>query len=82
MSGTGFIPNAPVTITYATESVVVATTISDANGEFSATFTIPPSEGGVHTITASDGTNSLTSTFIMESASPSIPLPLMLISPL
>jgi len=75
MSGTGFLPNTGVTITYATESVVVATTTSDANGEFSATFTIPPSEGGVHTITASDGTNSLTSTFVMESASPLIPSP-------
>ena len=75
MSGTGFLPNTRVTITYATEPIVVATTTSDANGEFSATFTIPPSEGGVHTITASDGTNSLTSTFVMESASPSIPSP-------
>jgi len=75
MSGTGFIPNTRVTITYATEPIVVATTTSDANGEFSAAFTIPPSEGGVHTITASDGTNSLTSTFVMESAPPSIPSP-------
>ena len=77
MSGTGFIPNAPVTITYTTEPVVVATTASDANGEFSAAFTIPPSEGGEHIITASDGTNSLTSTFIMESTAPPTPSPLL-----
>ncbi len=77
MSGTGFLPSTRVTITYATEPVVVATTTSDASGEFSATFTIPPSESGTHTITASDGTNSLSSTFVMESTSPSIPSPLL-----
>jgi hypothetical protein len=77
MSGTGFLPNTRVSITYATEPITVATTTTDANGGFSATFTIPPSEGGTHTITASDGTNSLSSTFVMESAPPSIPSPLL-----
>jgi hypothetical protein len=77
ISGTAFIPNAPVTITYATEPVVVATTASDANGDFSVPFTIPPSEGGEHIITASDGINSLTSTFVMESTPPSTPSPLL-----
>jgi len=77
MSGTGFLPSTRVTVTYATEPIAVATTTSDANGAFSATFTIPPSEGGVHTITASDGTNSLSSSFVMESAPPAIPSPLL-----
>ena len=77
MTGTGFLPNAAVTVTYATTPVVVATTTSDANGNFSATFTIPPSDPGTHTITATDGINSLTETFYMESTAPSIPQPLL-----
>jgi hypothetical protein len=77
MTGTGFLPNAAVSITYATTPVVVATTTSDANGDFSATFTIPSSEPGTHTITATDGINSLTETFYMESTAPSIPQPLL-----
>lgn len=77
MTGTGFLPNTAVSITFATTPVVVATTTSDANGDFLATFTIPPSEPGTHTITATDGTNSLTETFYMESTPPPIAQPLL-----
>ncbi len=78
MSGTGFLPDAWVTITYATAPITVATTTSNADGEFSATFTIPPSQAGTHTITASDSTNPpLTTTFYMESTPPSISSPLL-----
>lgn len=77
ISGTGFKPNSKVTITYTSEPVTVATTTSDANGAFSATFKVPRSKAGGHTITASDGTNTMQATFVMESAAPATPTPLL-----
>jgi len=77
LTGTGFLPNHPVTITYATTPITVATATTDANGDFTATFTIPASTPGAHTITATDGTNTLTETFYMESSPPSTPQPLL-----
>lgn len=73
VSGFGFEADSTVTITYATEPQVVATTTSDADGAFTATFDIPESEAGAHTITASDGTNSLEVPFYMEAQSPGVP---------
>jgi len=75
VSGVAFLPNSLVTITYTTEPEVVGTTTSDANGDFTATFDIPESEAGAHTITASDGTNALQVSFFMESQAPDIPPP-------
>jgi archaellum component FlaG (FlaF/FlaG flagellin family) len=75
VNGAGFTPNSTVTITYAPESTPVATPAADANGRFSATFTAPKSQHGRHTITASDGTNSVTTTFTMESTPPQVPQP-------
>ena len=48
VSGTGFNPNATVTVTYAPESEPVAKPTADANGKFSANFTVPKSAGGSH----------------------------------
>ena len=73
LSGTGFEPNSTITVTYASEPQVVATTASNAEGDFTATFTIPKSEAGAHTITASDGTNSLEVPFYMEAQAPGKP---------
>ena len=77
VSGIGFLANSTVTITYATTPTTVATTTSDAEGAFTATFDIPASEPGAHTITASDGTNSLNVPFYMEAQAPEIPQPLL-----
>jgi hypothetical protein len=77
VSGTGFLASQTVTITYLSVPITVATTTTDANGAFSATFEVPASEGGNHTITATDGTNTITSTFTMESTPPAIPAPLL-----
>ena len=77
ISGVGFIANHEINITYATEPTVVKTVTSDADGAFTATFKAPKSEAGAHTITASDGTNSLTTTFIMESTPPPVPEPIL-----
>jgi len=73
ISGAAFKPNAQVTITYASTPQTVATTTSDTNGNFTAVFPIPESAAGSHTITASDGTNSLEVPFYMESDSPDAP---------
>jgi len=75
ISGTGFIPDHKITITYASTPAVF-TTQSEDDGSFSYTLTVPKSEPGEHTITATDGTNSLEVTFWMESTAPAIPPPL------
>jgi len=77
IEGIGFIPKTTVTITYTSAPVVVAVTESKADGSFSASFKIPESEAGEHTITASDGINSLEVAFFMESEAPAIPQPLL-----
>ena len=77
MTGSGFDANSTITISYATTPQVVATTTSDANGDFIANFNIPPSDYGAHTLTASDGSNTMTMPFYMESEKPAIPAPLV-----
>ena len=77
IKGTGFKASSPITITYATEPVVVATTTSDAQGAFSAKFTVPPSPSGAHTVTVSDGTSTQQVAFTMESTAPPIPQPIV-----
>ena len=77
LTGTGFRPNATVTITYTTELVELATPTTDASGAFSVTITIPPSVGGSHPITVTDGLTTKPFTFVMESEAPTIPAPLL-----
>ncbi len=73
VSGTGFEANSTITVTYATDPQVVDTTPSDAEGTFTSTFDIPESTAGAHTITASDGINSLEVPFYMEAQAPPVP---------
>ena len=77
VSGRAFKPNAQVTITYASTPQTLVTAISNANGNFTTSFLIPESAAGSHTITASDGTNSIEVPFYLESQAPQIPLPLL-----
>jgi len=77
MTGSGFDANTAITISYASTPQVVATTTSDANGDFIANFNIPPSAGGAHTLTASDGSNTMTVPFYIEAEKPAIPTPLI-----
>lgn len=77
ISGVAFKPNSEVTITYASDPQKVATTTSDANGDFSATFKVPKSPAGAHTISASDGTSTLSVPFYMEFEAPPTPQPLL-----
>jgi len=76
VSGAGFKPSWQITVTYASTPVVFTTT-SLEDGSFSYTFEVPPSGAGAHTITATDGTNSMQIVFFMESTPPGIPLPLL-----
>jgi hypothetical protein len=76
ITGNGFRANHDITITYTSEPVVFHTT-SGADGSFSYTFTIPPSVGGSHTITVTDNYTTKEFTFVMESAPPPIPPPLL-----
>jgi hypothetical protein len=73
IAGTGFTPNAMVTVIYNTSPVTVTTTESNAFGSFSATFKVPESKAGEHIITASDNIHTLGVTFFMESTPPAIP---------
>lgn len=69
VTGSGF--TGQVTIKY--DDKVAATTTADASGAFSASFAVPQSTKGEHNIIASDGTNTLTQTFTMESEAPAAP---------
>jgi len=74
ISGTGFKASQEVTVKYDDEAVATATTT--AQGILVAAFKVPVSKAGDHTITASDGTNTLELTFTVESKAPAIPAPL------
>jgi hypothetical protein len=76
VSGAGFKPSWQITVTYASTPVVFTTT-SLEDGSFSYTFEVPPSGAGAHTITATDGSNTMQVVFFMESTPPAIPLPLL-----
>ena len=77
--GGGFTADTMVTITYSTngEVIPVTTARTDAYGNFSASFSVPPSVAGSYVITATDGTTTVASTFTMESQAPSVPVPLL-----
>jgi len=55
VSGSGFLPSQSITISF--NAVSVASVTSDANGSFSAIFTVPIPTVGTHKIKVSDGTN-------------------------
>jgi hypothetical protein len=71
VTGVGFMPGRPVTITY--DGKQVTTSVVGSDGGFTATFNVPASQSGARTVTASDGTNSIPMTFVMEATPPSVP---------
>ena len=56
VTGTGFAASSTVTITFGgvTQTTSPATITTDTTGSFSASFTVPPSTAGYHTITSKD----------------------------
>lgn len=75
MTGSGFTANSLLTVKY--DNIEVATGTVASDGSFSVAFTIIASVGGAHTITASDGINSQTATFTMETTPPAAPEPVL-----
>jgi len=71
ISGTGFIGSSMIAIKY--DDQIVAATPADSNGLFAASFSVPSSKYGAHTVTASDGTSVSELTFTVESTPPPIP---------
>ena len=75
VSGMGFTPSGAVIVTY--DGTQIATTTVSAAGDFMVSFNVPASKSGSHTIVATQGTNTKTFTFYMESTAPAIPSPLL-----
>ncbi len=75
VNGTGFKINQTVTIKY--DDTEVATATAGNNGAFSIAFTVPPSIGGNHIVTITDGTSTIKRTFTMEQTAPPTPTPLL-----
>lgn len=73
LSGSGFRASWQITITYASTPVTFITN-SLGDGSFSYTFEVPPSAGGVHIITVTDGENTDQTSFFMELTPPRAPL--------
>ncbi|MDO8567942.1 MAG: hypothetical protein Q7R57_04420 [Dehalococcoidales bacterium] len=71
MKGVGFGAAKSVSVKY--DNAQVAQSTTDASGTFSATFIIPPSTGGNHVISATDGTSTITTDFAMDSTPPPAP---------
>lgn len=77
LSGSGFRVNWQITITYAASTPVTFITNSLTDGSFSYTFEVPPSAGGMHVITVTDGENTDQTSFFMESTPPALPTTLL-----
>jgi hypothetical protein len=75
VEGTRFTPDSEVTLAYSGAGVTpIATANTDNTGSFSTTFTAPQSTGGNHSVTATDGTNTVSAMFFMESKAPAVPI--------
>ncbi|MEE9399664.1 MAG: hypothetical protein V3V23_05280 [Dehalococcoidales bacterium] len=75
ISGTGFEAGGKARVKY--DGVEVATVATDINGAFIATFKVPISKHGKHTVIVSDGTNTEEFIFTVESEAPSAPARLL-----
>ena len=71
IGGAGFKADSIVTINYDNELLTSVST--DDNGNFEASFTVPTSKYGNHSITASDGINTSEINFSVESIPPPVP---------
>ena len=73
VNGTGFGADKELTIKY-DNVAVAANVVSDAKGNFQASFEAPKSQGGKHNISATDsGGASASGVFAMETDAPSLP---------
>jgi len=72
ISGSGFKANYAIAITDTTAGTLLATATSDADGAFQATF-VAAGSAGQHIVSASDGTDTLSVSFVIESQAPAAP---------
>jgi hypothetical protein len=78
ISGIWFVANAAIMVTYGDgEPLTVATAEASESRNFAATFTVPPSAPGSHTVVAGDGANSVSAVFTMEAERPLTPVLLL-----
>jgi hypothetical protein len=74
VTGTGFKTKTAIVITYDNDQAPITTTTTDSYGQFEVTFTVPAGQSGLHSVTATDGTSTLNTPFVMESSSPATPV--------
>jgi len=73
ITGTGFKADTRVYVIFHDESIPIASTVTSNNGRFESGFNVPRMDAGSHTIKVSDGTNSKSFAFYMESDAPEAP---------
>lgn len=71
VTGSGFIPNAAITVRL--DNAAVATATASATGGFTATFKVPAIAAGEHAVSVSDGTTTRNFVYIMEGNAPAAP---------
>lgn len=74
VSGMWFTPGDKVNITIDDAVVPVATAIVNDNRSFSVAFVLPSARSGVHRVTAAGAKTSATTTYLMESEAPLVPV--------
>lgn len=72
VNGSGFNARSNITVKFDTDTVAETTT--DAKGTFGAIIGVPFSEAGNHQITVTDGVNTVTSDFIVDSTTLAAPV--------
>jgi hypothetical protein len=77
ITGAGFQPNAKVIVTRASIQKMLSNTISDSGGLFRASFVVPPSPAGKHTVIVTDGINTREFDFYLEEEAPPVPVLLL-----
>ena len=78
ITGSGYNPGAALSVNY--DSAQIATTAVSTDGSFSVSFKVPAGKSGKHSISASDGTNSISGTFLMDSTPPPAASPMSPVS--
>ena len=73
VTGTGFGASSSINITYDGTKITTAAIPTDNTGSFVAVFSAPASKGGTRLISVTDGTNTVTANFAMDSTAPSAP---------
>ncbi len=75
VSGAGFNPNSPLTLTYENTPPATFTGIqTNAEGSFQYSFEVPGGAAGEHKIDVTDGTNAASIMFVLESTAPPPPI--------